>query len=110
MKSGFQKDGDGDIKEKDLRGRLAHILENLFMLLDKKIQMKKDNLEGKSHAIQRKNGKKLTRNNNKMIQLEKRFGKKRVFYFKQNTIRKISQCISVLKNMQFISRMIWLLN
>ena len=62
-----------------------------------------EKLAKKSQAIQRKNGKKLCENHNQMVQLEKRFGKNRVFYFKENTIKKIGKFNKKTQNLYFSS-------
>lgn len=62
-------------------------------MLEKKIKIQLDRLDRKGEAISKRNRKMLDDRHNRMVQMEKRFGKNRVMYFKENTIKKIGRCL-----------------
>ena len=78
----------------EVSAKLETIYNNLFEVLECKIRIQLNRLDQKSEAIRRRNGRMLNDRKNKMDQMEKRFGKNRVFYFKQNTIKKIGRFFS----------------
>jgi hypothetical protein len=74
---------------------LEDIYNLLFYVLEKKIKIQLNRLDKKGDAISKRNGKMLDDRHNRMVQMEKRFGKNRVLYFKENTVKKIGKVLWV---------------